>query len=127
MPPPQTGDPRDRAVAGVGSLMPPPAAEGPPAHRGPHVQAVLPLLLLLLLLAVFQPVDLHGLAGLGLPCISRAVRQSHGCRNNDLPSQGYMVTSLVHPFTMWSQHLWEVCGVRRWGFSLQWADRGMEA
>lgn len=91
------------------------------------MQAVLPLLLLLLLLAVFQPVDLHGLARLGLPCISQAVRQRHGCRDNHLPSQGYTVPSSVHPFPERSQHLWEVCGLRRWGFSLQWADRGMEA
>lgn len=56
------------------------------------MQAVLPLLLLLLLLAAFHPVDLHGLRGLGLPHISSAVGQSHGCENDNLPSQGRRVT-----------------------------------
>lgn len=105
-----------------GSLTLPPAAEGPPLHRGAHVQAVLPLLPLLLLLAAFHPVDLHGLGGLGLPHISRAVGQSHGCENNNLPSQGCRVTPPgVGPASRGG--LW----VAGWGFSLQWADRGMEA
>lgn len=71
------------------------------------MQTVLPLLLLLLLLAVFQPVDLHYLGGLGLPTMSRAVGQSHGCESDDLPSQGACLLheASARPFPMWSQHL----------------------
>lgn len=71
------------------------------------MQAVLPLLLLLLLLAAFQSVDLHGLGGPGLPHISRVVRQSHGCKSDNLPSQGVwsLHRASAHPFPMQSQHL----------------------
>lgn len=59
------------------------------------MQAVLPLLLLLFLLAVLQPVHLHGLGGPGLPHTSRAVRQSHGCESDNLPNQGAQSTPPV--------------------------------
>lgn len=42
------------------------------------MQVVLPLLLVLFLLVVLQPVDLHCLGGLGFPHISGDVWQSHG-------------------------------------------------
>lgn len=85
------------------------------------MQAVLPLLLLLLLLAAFQSVDLHGLGGLGVPHISRAVGQSHGCKSDKLPSHGAWSLDRVsaHPFPMQFQHLEGLLG---WGFSLQRAD-----
>lgn len=77
------------------------------------MQAVLPLLLVLLLLAVFQPVDLHGLGGPGLPHISRAVGQSHGCESNNLPggAHGHSTRHLPIPSPRGPGHPWEVCGV----------------
>lgn len=91
------------------------------------MQTVLPLLLVLLLLAVFQPVDLHGLGGPGLPHISRAVGQSHGCESNNLPNKvhGHSARHLPIPSP------WGPPGIPGrfvgWGFSLQGADRSMEA
>ena len=78
---------------------------------------VLPLLLVRLLLAVLQPVDdLHGLGGPGLPHISGAVGQSHGCESNNLWSQGARShhQASARPFPMWSsQHPWGGGGL--WG------------
>ena len=73
----------------------PPAAEGPSPRRGVHLQAVLPLLLLLLLPTMLPPVHLHGLGGPGLPDTSRAVRQSHGCESDNLQSRSAWLLHLV--------------------------------
>lgn len=89
----------------------PPAAVGPPLHRRTHMKAVLPLLFLLLLLPVLQPVDLHGLGGLGLPSTSRTVRQSHGCKHNNLLKPRY-IWSVILP----SIHSPFLLGVCRSGF-----------
>lgn len=94
------------------------------------MQVVLPLLLVRLLLAVLQPVDdLRGLGGPGLPHISGAVGQSHGCESNNLRSQGARShhQASAHSCPMWSsQHPWGAWFVG-WAFMLQWAERGMEA
>lgn len=89
------------------------------------MQAVLPLLLLLLLLAVFQSVDLHGLGGPGLPHISRAVGQSHDCKNDELPSQGAWSLHRGLPIpSPCSPSIWRVSWV---GGSLSSGQMGTEA
>lgn len=88
------------------------------------MQAMLALLLLLLLPAVLQPVDLHGLGGPGLPPTSRAVRQSHGCESDNLPSQMHSQSTRCLPIPPHVVLPASLGGLWGWGFSLQWADRG---
>lgn len=105
----------------------PPAAEGPFPHRGVHLQAVLPLLLLLLLPTMLPPVHLHGLGGPGLPHTSRAVRQSHGCESDNLQSRSAQLLHLVStcPFPLGSTSISpQVCWWQGWGVSLYGGQAG---
>lgn len=105
----------------------PPAAEGPSPRRGIHLQAVLPLLLLLLLPAMLPPVHLHGLRAPGLPHTSRAVRQSHGCESKNLQSRGARLLHLVstRPLPVASASISsEVCWWQGRGVSLYGGQAG---
>lgn len=130
--PPQTGVCRGQAVppcsdwgswgqgSGWGCPDAPPAAEGPSPRRGVHLQAVLPLFLLLLLPAVLPQVHLHGLGGPGLPHTSRAVRQSHGCESGNLQSRSARLFHQVstRPFPVGPASISpEVCWWGGWSLS----------
>lgn len=82
------------------------------------MQTVLPLLLLLLLLAPLQPVDLHGLGAPGPPHVSRVVGQSHGCEMTTCRAK---VARSLHGVGPSLPHAVPA------PLGGLWADRGMEA